>query len=111
MRVTVTHKSRPASGKGDVKHIIQARSNGTAYRFNHANSLRRGGIDLSTGKNFGTYIKRSLGGTWHLRTAKTLRDIPLAEVRAMEADAPKWAALGAPFRHAQGHRILRLFLQ
>ncbi|WP_300055224.1 tyrosine-type recombinase/integrase [uncultured Roseobacter sp.] len=54
-------------------------------------------IDPSTGKNFGTYIKRSLGGTRHLPTAKKLRDIRLAEVRAMEADAVKGTALGDRF--------------
>ena len=81
-----------------MKHIIQPRGDGTAYRFNiRTPSALKGMIDPSTGKKFGTYIKRSLGGTRHLPTAKKLRDIRLAEVRAMEADAMKGAALGDRF--------------
>lgn len=96
--VTVTHKSRPAAGKEGMKHIIQPRGDGTDYRFNiRTPSSLKGMIDPSTGKKFGTYIKRSLGGTRHLPTAKKLRDIRLAEVRAMEADAKRGAALGDRF--------------
>ena len=81
-----------------MKHIVQPRGEGTAYRFNmRTPSALRGLIDPSTGKKFGTYIKRSLGGTRHLPTAKKLRDIRLAEVRAMEADAVRGAALGDRF--------------
>ncbi|RED12885.1 tyrosine-type recombinase/integrase [Pontivivens insulae] len=71
-----------------MKYIIQPRGPGTAYRFNmRTPSALRGSVDPSTGKKFGAYIKRSLGGTHHLPTAKKLRDVRLAEVREMEADA------------------------
>ncbi|MEO1140312.1 MAG: tyrosine-type recombinase/integrase [Pseudomonadota bacterium] len=79
-------------------YIVQPRGPGTAYRFNiRTPSALKGMLDPSTGKKFGTYIKRSLGGTRHLPTAKKLRDIRLAEVRAMEADAVKGTALGDRF--------------
>ena len=51
-------------------------------------------IDPATVKRFSTCIKRSLGEACHLFTTKKLRDIHLAEVRAMETDAVKSAALG-----------------
>lgn len=71
-----------------MKHIIQPRGDGTAYQFKiRTPSGLKGMIDPATGKKFGTYIKRSLGGSRHLPTAKKLRDLRLAEVRAMEADA------------------------
>jgi integrase len=97
-RVTVTHKSSSARDKNSMKHIIRPRGDGTAYQF----KMRRpvvldGMIDPATGKRFGTFIRRSLGATHHIPTAKKLRDIRLAEVRAMEADAVRGAALGNRF--------------
>lgn len=81
-----------------MQYIVQPRGPGTAYRFNmRTPSALRGMMDPSTGKRFGSFIKRSLGGTRHLPTAKKLRDIRLAEVRAMEADAARGASLGDRF--------------
>jgi integrase len=54
-------------------------------------------IDPARGKPFGNFITRSLGGTHHIPTAKKLRDIRLAEVRAMEANAAQEKALGDRF--------------
>lgn len=97
-RVTVTHKSKPEREKIDMQYIVQPRGQGTAYRFNmRTPAALRGMIDPSTGRKFGTYIKRSLGGARHLPTAKKLRDIRLAEIRAMEADAARGASLGDRF--------------
>lgn len=80
-----------------MKYIIQPRGDGTAYQFKiRTPSILRGMTDPTTGKQFGTYIKRSLGGTHHIPTAKKLRDIRLAEVRAMEANAAQ-KALGDRF--------------
>ncbi len=81
-----------------MQYIVQPRGPGTAYRFNmRTPSALKGMVDPSTGKRFGSFIKRSLGGTRHLPTAKKLRDIRLAEVRAMEADAARGASLGDRF--------------
>lgn len=81
-----------------MKYIIQPRGDGTAYQFKiRTPSILRGMTDPTTGKQFGTYIKRNLGGTNHLPTAKKVRDMRLAEVRAMEADAAQETALGGRF--------------
>ena len=59
-------------------------------------SLRRM-IDPQTRKKFTNWISRSLGATNYIPTAKKLRDIRLAEIRAMEADAAKGEVLGDRF--------------
>ena len=48
-------------------------------------------------KKFTNWISRSLGATNYIPTAKKLRDIRLAEIRAMEADAAKGEVLGDRF--------------
>lgn len=64
-----------------MQYIFQPRGPGTAYRFNmRTPAALKEMIDPSTGKKFGTFIKRSLGAAHHLPTAKKLRDIRLAEV-------------------------------
>lgn len=109
-RVTVTHNSRPLKGKNGMKHIIQPRGDGTAYQFKmRTPAALRGMKDPATGKNFGTYIKRTLGGTRHLPTAKKLRDIRLAEVRTMEADAIRGEATVKRY-HYDSHAQLRSHL-
>jgi len=81
-----------------MKHIIRPRGDGTAYQFMMRTPMAlKGMTDPATGRTFGRYIKRSLGGTRHLPTARKLRDIRLAEVRAMEADAVHGATLGDRF--------------
>ncbi len=81
-----------------MRHITQPRGGGTAYQFKMRTPLAMKGMnDPATGKVFGTYIKRSLGATRHLPTAKKMRDIRLAEIRAMEADAIRGAELGDRF--------------
>jgi hypothetical protein len=87
-RATVAHKSRPAKRKIDMNYIIRPRGDGTAYQFMiRTPAALRGMTDPATGRTFGRYIKRSLGATRHLPTARKLRDIRLAEVRTMEAEA------------------------
>lgn len=81
-----------------MKHLQQPRGPGTAYRFRiKTPKALVGMIDPKTGKQFGQFIFRDLGGTNHLPTARKLRDIRLAEVRAMEADAAAGDALSGRF--------------
>ncbi|MBO9452284.1 tyrosine-type recombinase/integrase [Tropicibacter sp. R16_0] len=69
-----------------MRYIEQPRGQGTAYRFRMKTPAALvGREDPQTGKPFGTWIIRSLGGERHLPTAKKLRDMRLAEVRAIEA--------------------------
>ena len=71
-----------------MKYLQQPRGPGTAYRFRMPTPKSlQGMIDPETNKMFGVNIIRSLKGTRHLPTAKKLRDLRLAEVRAMEAEA------------------------
>jgi hypothetical protein len=70
-----------------MSYIEQPRGQGTAYRFRMKTPATLvGREDPQTGKPFGTWIIRSLGGERHLPTAKKLRDMRLAEVRTIEAE-------------------------
>lgn len=70
-----------------MRYIEQPRGQGTAYRFRMKTPATLiGREDPQTGKPFGTWIIRSLGGERHLPTAKKLRDMRLAEVRTIEAE-------------------------
>lgn len=81
-----------------MQHIDQPRGPGTAYRFKmRTPQVLIGHTDPQTGKPFGRWIIRTLGGERHLPTAKRLRDIRLAEVRALEADAKAGADLSGRF--------------
>lgn len=81
-----------------MEYIQQPRGAGTAYRFRiKTPAALKGKIDPETGKPFKQFIFRSLGGTRHLPTARKLRDIRVAEVRAMEADAAAGERLSGRF--------------
>ena len=81
-----------------MEHIIQPRGAGTAYRFKMRTPKSLQGLtDPKTEKPFKKWLTRSLGGTSHLPTAKKMRDIRLAEIRAMEAQVSAGASLDSRF--------------
>ncbi|WP_433989100.1 tyrosine-type recombinase/integrase [Sulfitobacter sp. TBRI5] len=81
-----------------MRYIDQPRGAGTAYRFKMKTPKALAGmIDPLTKKKFGNWIIRPFGGERHLPTAKKLRDICVAEVRTMTADAASGAGLSGRF--------------